>query len=205
MADNVKLMKPLFVDMNFNREAKRIRAKYIKSLSFEGVDYPLWVSAGKNENSYPQAANDTHYLMIQTGDYLVPCRYTEYNLEQRSGYARLESEWYGSHEARNEFYSKIREGRSYEESDLLIKTQIAKENETILAYGKDKNIQAEYLKKEFIDPAIASYIEARDNAGKFASFQGAAFLGEVEKCYEISKIIKAEREKVEAIEKAERL
>ena len=203
MGDSAKLMVPLFVDGNFNRQGKRIRARYIKTLWFEGIDYPLWVSAGRNENDYPRAENDTHYLMIQANDYLVPCGYTEYNLEVRSGDARLVSEWYGSNDARDEFYSRIRNGRSYEESDPLIKAQIVKENETILVYGKDESIQAEYLKKSFIDPAIASYIDARDNGGKFANFQGAAFLGEVERCYEISKTIKSERKKAEAIKRAE--
>lgn len=205
MSEGVKLMTPLFVGMNFNKEGKRIRAKYIKTLSFEWVEYPLWISAGKNENDYPQSDNDTHYLMIEANDYLVPCGLTEYNLEFRSGYAHIVSEWYGSKEGRNEFYRKIRNGKGYEEYNPQIEEQIAKENKAIIAYGKDVDVQAEYLKKTFIDPVIESYIDARDKGGKFASFQGAAFLGEVERCYEINKAFKSEREKDEATKRAEQV
>lgn len=170
-----KLMVPLFDGMNFNRKGVRIRAKYVKTLHIDGVDYPLWVAAGKNEKDYPKADNDTHYLMMQAGEYLVPCRDTEYDLEQRSGYSYLISEMYGSEEARNKVFSDLRAGKSYEEADPFIVAQIEKENEFILKWGKESEVQAKFLKTTLIDPEIESYIAARDNGGKFASFIGAAF------------------------------
>lgn len=205
MSEGVKLMTPLFIGMNFNKEGKRIRARYIKTLIFDGIEYPLWISVGKNENDFPQADNDTHYLMIEANDYLIPCGLTEYNLELHSGYAYLVSKWYGSDKARDEFYRRIMDGKGCEESNLEIKRQIAKENKVIIVFGKDEGIQAEYIKNTFIDSAISKYIDARDNGGNFASFQGAAFLGEVERCYEINKVFKAERKKAEAIKRAEQV
>lgn len=199
-----KLMVPLFNGMNFNKEGVRIRAKYVKTLHIDGVDYPLWVADGKNENNYPKAENDTHYLKVQTKEYLVPCGFTEYGLEQRSGYSHLISEMYGSSEARSQFFSEIRAGKAYEEYDRLVVEQIAKEEAFIQKWGKEEDIQALFLKTAFIDREIKMYIDARDNGGKFASFIGAAFLGESEKCLELSQILKAKRKKEEDIKRAER-
>ena len=191
----VKLMTPIFINGNYNREGKRIRARLVKTLRYEGKKYPLWISTGKNENEYPHAENDTHYLMIYAGGYLVPCGYTEYQLEQRCGFAVVNREMYGSKEARDKVYADIRKGKDYSEADHQIKEQISKENEFIKARGIDESLQAEYLKTHFIDPMIENYLEARDQNGRYASFQGAAFLGEVDKCLEISRRIRAEREK----------
>ena len=194
---NVKLMTPIFKGNNYNREGKRMRAKFFKTLCYEGQEYQLWISAGKNENEYPQAENDTHYLMIYAGGYLVPCGYTEYQLERWCGLEAVNREMYGSEEARDKVYDDIRRGKDYGEADHQISEQIAKENEFIKMRGKDESLQAEYLKTHFIDPMIASYLDARDNNGKYPSFQGAAFLGEVDRCLEISQRIKAERKKEE--------
>lgn len=200
----VKLMKPLFIDGMFNKEGKRIRAKYIKTLTFGGEEYPLWIGAGKNEKDYPRDSNDTHYMMIQAGDYLVPCGNTEYDLEQRGGYAYLNREWYGDYEGRNKFFDELRNGKTYEESEKLIKEQIAKEEVFIAEYGKEDIAQITYLITSFINPCIIKYIEARDNNGTYASFHGAAFLNELDKCVEISNRLKAIRKQEDDIKRAER-
>lgn len=171
----VKLMTPIFINGNYNREGKRIRARLVKTLRYEGKKYPLWISTGKNENEYPHAENDTHYLMIYAGGYLVPCGYTEYQLEQRCGFAVVNREMYGSKEARDKVYADIRKGKDYSEADHQIKEQISKENEFIKARGIDESLQAEYLKTHFIDPMIENYLEARDQNGRYASFMELLF------------------------------
>lgn len=201
--NNAKLMKLLFVNGNFNRAGKKIRAKYIKTLCCDGAEYPMWVSSGKNENDCPRNADDTHYLMIQAGDYLVPCGCTEFNLIQRSGYQHLSKEWYGSQKEREKFYNNIREGKTYEESSELINEQIAKEESFILECGKKYEVQAKYLKTTFVDNAINSYLDARDNEGEYLSFQGAAFIGDLEKCSEISITLREKKKKESDIRRAE--
>jgi hypothetical protein len=199
----VQLMKPLFVNGMFNREDKRIRAKYVRTIQYNRVEYHLWVSSGKNEKDYPRSENDTHYIMIQAGDYLVPCGYTEYDLGQRSGYYYLNKEWYGDFEGRNKFFNELRKDKPYEEYDHLVKEQVAKEEEFIANHCNDDSIQAEFLKVSFIDHCIETYIDARDNNGRYADFHGAAFLGELDQCCEISKRLKEIRKKEDEIKRAE--
>lgn len=201
---NAKLMKPLFVNGMFNRDGKRIRAKYLKTLVHSGIEYPLWISSGKNEKDYTHNANDTHYLMIEFGEYLIPCGETEHDLEQRSGYDYLNKEWYGDFEGRKKYFGEIRQGKSFEEANSLIAEQIKKEEEFISEHGKEDVVQAEFLKTKLIDPSIEQYIDARDNNGRYVDFHGAAFLGELDKCCEISVRIKEIRKKEEAVKRAER-
>jgi len=196
-------MKPLFVNGMFNREGKRIRAQYIKSLFNNGKEYFLWICAGKNEKDYPRAENDTHYVNIQAGEYLVPCGYTMFDLEQRSAYELLNKKWYGDFENRNRFFDDLREGKSREESNLLVKEQLDKEKEFISNYSNDEEAQVIFL-ETIIDLFIERYIEARDNGGKFADFSGAAFLGELDQCDKISQVLKEERKEADKIKRAER-
>ena len=201
-----KLMTPLFVDGKFNQSGKRIRAKYVKTVRYGDTEYPLWISAGKPENNYPQSDNDTHYLMIQANGYLVPCRYTQYDLENRSGMMKLIQTWYdNSPEKRNKMFHDLREEKSISEYDSAVKDIIAKEDEFIHEWGKKDEIQSEYLKRHFVDPSIASYVEARDQNGRYACFQGAAFLGETEKCWEIRlKIVEQNKKEQEKKEEQKR-
>ena len=53
------------------------------------------------------------------------------------------------------------------------------------------------LIKQIIDKAIKRYIEARDNNGKYADFIGAVFLDELDKCCEISLVLRKERQEEE--------
>lgn len=197
---NRLLMKPLFVDGMFNREGKRIRAIQLKTISNGDAEYTLWISAGKAEKDYPRNANDTHYLMIRAGEYLVPCGETEHDLEQRSGYTYLNKEWYGDFEGRNKYFEELREGKTYEESEPLIKSRIAEEEAFISEHGKEETAQFEHIKSTYIDRWVAQYIDARDNNGKLASYQGAAILGELEICDKIASKIR-EAKRLEDIEK----
>lgn len=203
-AGQVKLMKPLFIDGMFNREGKRIRAKYIKTISCEGAVYPLWINSGKPDKDYTKNPDDQYYLYIQVGDFIVMTGYTEYDLETRSGSDRLNKEWYGDFEGREKYFKEnIYKGRTFKEYEPLVKEQIAKENAFISERGKDETVQAMFLKRD-IDRAIARYIDARDNNGKFADFVGAAFIGELENCDKLSQKLKKIRQQEEAIKRAER-
>jgi len=202
--EQAKLMKPLFIDGMFNKKGKRIRAKYVKTLTYDGIDYPLWISAGKPDKNYTKNPKDQYYLMVETNGYLVPMGGTEHELGQRSSYEYLNKSWYGDFEGRNKFFDEIRNGRKYEEFDPLIKEQIAKEEAFIAEHCQDENIQAEFFKKSIVDKHITRYIEARDDKGRYADFHGAAFLNELDKCFKISNKLKAIREQEEAIKKVKR-
>jgi len=200
----VKLMKPLFIDGMFNREGKRIRAKYLKTISCgDDINYPLWIESGKPNKDYTKNLNDEYYLYIQVGEWIVITGYTEYDLETRSGYDFLNKELYGSFEERQKYFDEnIYKGRTFEDYEPLVKQQIAKEESFIAEHGKDEQVQVMFLKKD-IDNAISRYIDARDNNGKFADFVGAAFIGELEKCDELAQQLKVVRKQADAIKRAE--
>ena len=189
-----KLMKPLFIDGMFNREGKHIRAKYIKTITYGNEVYPLWISAGKPDKDYTSNTEDQYYIMIEANNYLVPFGFTEYDLKQHSEDEFINQHMYGSFAERQEYFSKnIYKGRTYEECEPLVKEQLAKEQAFIAKQSNDESIQAEWLKKN-IDKAIARYIDARDNNGKFADFVGAAFIGELEKCDKLAQELKVIRQ-----------
>jgi len=194
-----KLMKPLFIKGMYNKEGKRIRANYLKTIG----EYPLWIEDGKQNKDYGKNENDKYYLYIQVDEWLIMTGYTEYELIQRAGQDHLNKEWYGNFEERQKYFDEnFYKGRTYEEYRPLIKEHIEKEEVFIEESGKNETIQENFI-KTFIDKAIANYIEARDNNGKFADFIGAAFLGELDKCEQIAKILKMERQEKENIRKAE--
>lgn len=185
-----KLMKPLFVNGMYNREGKRIRANYLKTVG----EYPLWIEDGKPNKDYGKNENDKYYLYIQVDEWLVMTGYTEYELIQRAGQDHLNKEWYGDFQGREKYFDEnFYKGRTYQEYSPLIKEHIDKEEVFIEESGKNETIQASFI-KTFIDKAIARYIEARDNNGKFADFIGAAFLNELDKCVEISSVLRKERQ-----------
>lgn len=194
-----KLMKPLFVNGMYNREGKRIRANYLKTIG----EYPLWINDGKPDKDYTRNQNDKYYLYIQVDEWLVITGYTEYELEQRAGQDHLNKEWYGDFESRQKYFDEnFYKDRSMEEAHKLIKEYIKKEESFIEESGKNEIIQANFL-KVFIDKSVKNYIEARDNGGKFADFIGAAFLRELDKCEQIASVLKRERQEKEQIRKKE--
>lgn len=190
--ESAKLIMPLFIDGNFNRDGKRMRAKHVKDISCDGGEYSLWISARGKENDYPRAENDTHYLYALAGEYLAPCGITEWKLEESAGYRRMVNDWYGSNEARSDYFDELRKGDGWHKNDAEITTRLKAEDEYIKLHRKDERAQAEYLKTN-IEHSISQYINARDNGGKNADFVGAAFLGEVDRCEELMVVIRAER------------
>jgi len=188
-----KLMKPLFVNGMYNREGKRIRANYLKTVG----EYPLWIKDGKPNKDYTRNENDKYYLYIQVDEWLVMTGYTEYELIQRAGQDYLNKKWYGNFEGRQKYFEEnFYKGRTYEEYNPLIKEHIDKEEVFIEESGKNEVVQASFI-KAFIDKAIANYIDARDNNGKYADFIGAVFLNELDKCAEIASVLRKERQKKE--------
>lgn len=193
-SSGVILMKPLFVDGNFNREGKRIRVRQIKTVTIEGTEYSLWESAGKAERSNARAANDTNYLMILANGYLTPCGgETEFSLAERAGYETLTKEWYGDFKGRGKYFDGLRKDRTFEESEDLVKARLVEEDNFVKEHMNDVTAQAEYINSHIIKPSIARYIDARDNGGKHYDFVGAAFLNELEACERLATRLKEER------------
>ena len=195
-----KLMKPLFVNGMFNKEGKRMRVNYLKTIG----EYPLWIADGKPDKDYSRTENDKYYLYIEVNDWLIMGGFTEFELEQRTGQDYLNKEWYGDFEGRNKYFDdNFYKGRTYEEYNPLIKEHLEKEELFIEEHGKNGELQAEFLKRVLIAKSIEQYVEARDNNGKYANFVGAAFIGELDKCVEISNKLKEERIKKDKERKAE--
>jgi hypothetical protein len=191
-----QLIKPLFVNGNFNREGTRIRANNIKTI---GV-YSLWVSDGKPDKDYVQNEEDKYYLYILTNDYLVPIGYTMFELKRKAGYNYLNKQWYGSFTEREKFFDNIRNSKTDDENwnrvNALVNEQITKEEEFIKQQDDNEIMLEEFLKVN-IDNAIADYIDVRDNSGTRINWHGAAFLGDLARCEEIAKVIKQQREEKE--------
>lgn len=196
-----KLMKPLFIDGMFNRSGKRIRARYLKTIACDGAEYKLWISDGKPENDYPRAENDKYYLMVEANDYLVPSGYTEYDLEQRASYDHMVKKLYGNQDEREKYFEQIRSEYEHKESNLLIDAKMKEEDNFIATNAVSDEVLALYL-KQGIDGCIEQYIDARDHGGKFANFQGAAFLGELDECDRIATKLKEIRKQEDIIKRA---
>jgi hypothetical protein len=132
-------MKPLFVNGMYNREGKRIRANYLKTIG----EYPLWINGGKPDKDYTQNEKDKYYLYIQVGEWLVMSGYTEFELEQKAGYEHLNKEWYGNFKGRQKYFDEnFYNGRSMEEAHKLIKLHIEKEELLSKEAGSKEEFQA---------------------------------------------------------------
>lgn len=191
-----QLMKPLFVNGNFNREGKKIRANNIKTIG----EYSLWVSGGKPDKDYVQNEDDKYYLYILANDFLVPVGYTMCELKRKAAYNLLNKQWYGSFEEREKYYNNLRSTKKEDENwnivNGLVNEQIAKEEEFIKKQNENETMLEEFLKIN-VESAIADYVNVRDNGGNRINWPGAAFLGELDKCIEIAKVIRNQREEKE--------
>jgi hypothetical protein len=198
-----KLMKPLFVNGMYNREGKRIRANYLKTISNNNTEYILWINDGKPDKDYSKNEKDKYYLYILVNDWLVMTGYTEHEIEQRAAYEYLNKEWYADFQGREKyFHENFYNGRTYEQYNSLVKEQVSKEESFIQENINNEVIQVEFI-KQFVDKAIQNYIDARDNNGKYADFIGAVFLNELDKCAEIASVLRKERQEKELERKRE--
>lgn len=108
MTANSKLMLPLFYNGAFNRNGRRMRAVYEKTVSNGTDSYRLWHSAGKPDLHYRNAENDEYYLYVEVNGYLAPMGITEYVLIGQSG-SMAADEQYGGREARKRHFDELRE------------------------------------------------------------------------------------------------
>ena len=145
-----KLIKPLFINGMYNKEGKRIRANYVRTVG----EYPLWIEDGKPNKDYARNPQDKYYIYIQVGEYIFTNGETEYDIIQQAGYTKLNKEWYGDIEGRNKFFNELRKGKTYEEYSPLIKEQIDKEQAFIDEYGQKEDVQFAYLKEKYIERHI---------------------------------------------------
>ena len=202
---NVRLMKPLFYDGNFNRDGKKMRAVFEREISDGTVSYRLWRSDGKPDIQYPRAENDNYLLYAEIRDYLVPLRITDCNLIDHAGYPAAVIELYGSKEGRDEYFDSIRKS-----SDDVFAEANRREREKIMLLGSDPACQASYIKKLF-DNNVACFAASKENGGEsFPDYVGALILGELDKCIALSAVYRkkedevanARRAKAEAEDKA---
>ena len=175
------LKKPLFIDGMYNREGKNCRADFVREVSNGAQTFKLWTTTEKNR--YPQNEYDKFWLYVEVNNYLIPVKLTEWNLVNHLGFVQMCAEMYGTQQERARVWQASKD----------INALRAREESVILRYGSDPARQADYIHKLLSDH-VRYYINARDNGGTFADFIGAAVLGELEICAELSAKLRAEQE-----------
>lgn len=195
------LKKPLFVNGMYNREGKNCRADFVREISNGAESYKLWTTTEKKE--HPQNERDKFWLYVEINNYLVPVKLTEWNLVDHLGFYPACVEMYGTREERARVWRRSEDVNALREQ----------EEPVIIRYGSDPARQADYIRNR-LRVRVRNYTDARDNGGTFADFVGAAVLGELGKCAELSAKLRAdgeareeaarrEREEQEAKERAE--
>lgn len=177
------LKKPLFINGMYNREGKNCRADFVREVSNNTQSFKLWTTTEKN--AYPNDERDKFYLYVEVNNYLVPLKLTEWNLVNHLGFYPACVELYGTKEERARVWQRSSGDEVHRLQEL--------EEPVILRHGSDPARQADYIHKLLSDH-VRYYIDARDNGGTFADFIGAAVLGELENCVELSAKLRAERE-----------
>lgn len=175
------LKKPLFINGMYNREGKNCRADFVREVSNGAQTFKLWTTTEKNR--YPQNEYDKFWLYVEVNNYLIPVKLTEWNLVNHLGFVQMCAEMYGTQQERARVWQASKD----------INALRAREESVILRYGSDPARQADYIHKLLSDH-VRYYIDARDNGGTFADFVGAAVLGELEICVELSAKLRAEQE-----------
>ena len=181
-----KLMFPLFYDGAFNRDGRRMRAVYEKTVS-DGTDtYRLWRSAGEPDLEYRNAENDKYYLYVEINGYLAPLGITEYVLISQSGTMAVD-ERFGGREARKRHFDKLREAKGMD----AFYAALDEENAEIERLGSDPARQAKYIRK-CLDDRVQTYLKAKENGGRtFPDFVGALVLGDLAQCVELFEVNQA--------------
>lgn len=176
-----KLMTPLFINSNFNRDGRRMRAVYEKTVSNGTVSYRLWHSAGKPDLHYRNGENDRYYLYVEVNGYLAPLGMTEYVFIGQSGTMAVD-EQYGSREVRKQHLDELRETKGMD----AFFAALDEERAEIERLGADPACQADYIRK-CLDERVQTYLEAKENGGQtFPDFVGALVLNDLAKCVELS-------------------
>ncbi len=188
--ENITLVKPLFIDGIFNHAGKRMRIKYVKTVTCDEATYDLYIRDSKiPENSYPSSGNDVFYLHVLINDWLIPIGLTEWTLYHRALQKPIVLQLYGSEEARNQQFSEFRKAHSETEADRLIHSQLAKEKELEGQLYAETKYSAAYI-HSLLDKHIKSYTSCKNGIGSFPDFIGAALVGELEMCIRLSELRK---------------
>lgn len=193
---DAKLMKPLFLNYNFNRGGNKMRAVLWREVSNGSDTYRLWRSAGKPDVTYPNADNDKYLLYLECNGYLAPLGRTEFRLICDCGSYFAYQALYGGYPKRIEFIRKARA-----ESEQALSDLFARENAEIRRMGSSAECQATFLKL-WLDEKVEEYQKAKANGGDSRpDFVGALALNELPQCVEL---FKAYREKRECREQEQR-
>ena len=186
--ESSKLMKPLFHGNSFNRDGRRMRAVFVKSVSDGADEYRLWRGAGKPDRDYASAENDKYYLYAEVNGYLAPIGLTEAMLTDRCGIEAV-GERYGGGEARRSYLDGLRKTEGME----AYVAALDEERKEAGCLGGDPARQAAYIRKD-LDSHVRTYLESRESGGKsFPDFVGALVLDDLARCAELSATYKARR------------
>ena len=183
-----KLMTPLFSGSNFNRDARRMRAVFVKTVSNDTDDYRLWRAAGKPDRDYASAENDKYYLYVEINGYLVPIGETEHSLVERSGIDAVD-EQHGGSEARKQYFHEL-----WKTNQDAYSVALDEERREIDRLGNDPACQAAHIRKN-LDGHVRTYLNSKENGGKsFPDFIGALVLDDLARCAELSIAYRAMRQ-----------
>lgn len=189
MAETSKLMAPLFHGSSFNRDGRRMRAVFVKSVSDGTDEYRLWRGAGKPDNHYANAENDKYYLYVEINGYLAPMGLTEFTLVGRCGIEAVD-ERHGGSAARRSYLDGLQKTGGME----AYVAALDEERTEIERLGGDPARQAAYIRKD-LDGHVRTYLESKENGGKsFPDFVGALVLDDLARCAELSVAYRAMRQ-----------
>lgn len=194
-----KLMKPLFCGGMFNREGRRMRAVFVRSVSNGTQTYRLWRTAGKPDIEYNRAESDKYLLHVEINGCLAPLGLTDYDLINRCGFASAAKKLYGGSENRGKWIDSLREAGGND----AVSAAVAEEQWETERYGEDPARQAAYI-QNFLDEHVNAYLKAKENGGQtFPDFIGALVMGELPGCVDLSAVYKAKRQAEQAARAAQ--
>ena len=194
-----RLMKPLFCGGMFNREGRRMRAVFVRSVSNGTQTYRLWRTAGKPGVEYNRAENDKYLLHVEINGCLTPLGLTDYDLINRCGFESAAQKLYGGRENRGKWIDSLREAGGND----AVSAAVAEEQRETARYGGNPVRQAAYI-RNFLDEHVSAYLKAKKNGGRsFPDFIGALVMGELPGCVELSTVYKAKLQAEQAARAAQ--
>lgn len=180
------LVKPLFVNDMFNRTGKRMRARYVRTVTCEGTSYDLYIKDSKNpENDYAHTEEDKFYLRALVNGWLIPLGMTPSYLREHAVRKHLVAQMYGDEEKRKEVFYSFREGHSQYETDQLITAQIRKEEALEIELGRNDAYLAEYIQAQ-LQSHIQTYTDCKNGTGTFPDFIGAVLVDDLANCVRLA-------------------
>ncbi len=180
--DHCILVAPLFVDGMYNRSRKRMRARFVKTVSCDGASYDLYISGSQNpDNAYPVSEDDKYYLYTWLNGWLIPLGMTQEYLRKHATMKAVVKQMYGDESKREEVFDSLRADRPYAETEKLVTEQIKKEKELASELAKDGSLYAKYIKVR-LDGRISNYIAYKNGDGGYPDFIGAAVINDLDNC-----------------------